>query len=121
MLIKTKIDFKKYLIFSLFPTLITSLTMFTFVGFFITWIFFFITIVNQLMLIEIVFNLLLPEGSDVSKKSGLSIALLFIAKFALITLALVISAQFIGSKIIFLIINYVVQIFNLIYSIKRVD
>ena len=118
MLVKTKINYKKYLILSIIVFLLSAFFLKTSKEYLATFIVFIAALINQLILIEIVFQLLNSRLAE-SKVSGLKLAFLFILKIGIIFGALSFGVHLMGNRIIIPVINYCIQIFVLIFSVKR--
>lgn len=106
-----RINFKKYLLFSLMTTLIT-LTFARGVNDVIAiLIIYFATVLNQLLLVEGVFEL--TSASNKSK-----VIIIFLIKMAILFGALTLGVHLMGKKVIIPLLNYVVIIFVLGTSLR---
>ena len=106
-----RINFKKYLLFSLFTTLITLTFARGVNDVAAILIIYFATVLNQLLLVEGVFEL-----TGASSKS--KVVLIFLIKMAILFGALTLGVHLMGKKVIIPLINYVVIIFVLGTSLR---
>ncbi len=119
MLLKTKINLKKFFLMSVPTTcvfLLFSRGWNDISGILIVYV---ATVLHLAMLAEAVFELVKSQVSDghihrVKDK----IMYLFAGKLTILILSLVISRQIMGNRIIIPVINYVIQIFILTFSIR---
>jgi len=119
MLLKTKINLKKFFLISLPTTAV-------FLAFSRNWndalaimIVYTATVVHLGMLSEAVFELIesqISEGHIHNVKD--KIMYLFLGKLTILILGLLIGRQLMGNRIIIPVINYVIQIFILTFSIR---
>lgn len=119
MLLKTKINHKKFFLISIPVTA-------GFMAFSRDWndalamfIVYFATVIHLGMLSEAVFELIesqVTEGHIHNVKD--KIMYLFLGKLTILILALLIGRQIMGNRIIIPVINYVIQIFILTFSIR---
>ena len=75
------------------------------------------TIVNHLLLIE--GGLQLTDAASGKKIDKLDIVLVFLGKFALLIGAIYLGWQFMGNRVFIPMVNYLVQIFILVFSYKK--
>lgn len=118
MRLSEKIDFKKYILFSLIlfaaflpffhnPTEIKILIV-TYIA----------VLLNQFMLVMAVQDLIEPMARGEKVENGW-VVFLFIGKAVVLILGLIYGVQIIGNRIIIPVLFYVCQIFVLIFSSKR--
>ncbi|PIK14340.1 MAG: hypothetical protein CES88_08315 [Halobacteriovorax sp. JY17] len=119
MLLKTKINLKKFFLLSISTTilfLLFSRGWNDIIGILIVYV---ATVLHLGMLAEAVFELVksqVSEGHIHNVKD--KIMYLFAGKLLILILSLVISRQIMGNRIIIPVINYVIQIFILTFSIR---
>ena len=119
MLLKTKINLKKFFLLSVSTTLLFLLFSRGWndiIGILIVYV---ATVLHLGMLAEAVFELVksqVSEGHIHNAKD--KIMYLFAGKLLILILSLVISRQIMGNRIIIPVINYVIQIFILTFSIR---
>lgn len=118
MRLSEKIDFKKYLLFSIiliavFVPFLKGMTEFKVL--IVTYI---AVLINQYMLVQGVADLIEPLARGEKADNGW-IVFLFIGKAVLLLIALIYGVQIIGNRIIIPVLFYVCQIFVLIFSSKR--
>jgi hypothetical protein len=75
------------------------------------------TIINHLLLIE--GGLQLTDAASGNKIDKLNLVFIFLGKFALLIGAIYLGWQFMGNRVFIPMLNYLVQIFILIFSYKR--
>ncbi len=115
MLIKSKIDLKKFFLISITTTIVFCLfsrdmaDVLTIIAVYAA------TLLHLFMLSEAVYELTLGKDGGNRKK----IVFLFIGKFAVLALALTLGVQIMGSRIIIPVLNYVFQIFVLTLSFYK--
>ncbi|WP_372655240.1 hypothetical protein [Halobacteriovorax sp.] len=119
MLLKTKINLKKFFLMSVPTTVVFLLFSRGWNDITGTLIVYVATVLHLGMLAEAVFELVKSQVSDghihrVKDK----IMYLFAGKLTILILSLVISRQIMGNRIIIPVINYVIQIFILTFSIR---
>lgn len=118
MRLSEKIDFKKYIAFSillivLFIPFLRGATEFKVL--IVTYV---AVLINQYMLVQGVADLIEPMARGEKVDNGW-IVFLFIGKAILLLIALIYGVQIIGNRIIIPVLFYVCQIFVLIFSSKR--
>lgn len=119
MLLKTKINLKKFFSISLLTTGVFLLFARDINDVFAILLVYVATVTHLGMLAEAVFELIKSQITDghihnVKDK----ILYLFLGKLTILIMSLVISRQIMGDRIIIPVINYVIQIFILTFSIK---
>lgn len=119
MLLKTKINHKKFFLLSV-PTTVLFLLFSRgwndIIGILVVYV---ATVLHLAMLAEAVFELVksqVSEGHIEHVKD--KIMYLFAGKLTILILSIVISRQIMGNRIIIAVINYVIQIFILTFSIR---
>lgn len=112
MKITDRVNFQKYLLLSLVTTLITLLFTRGAMEVVAVLIIYLATILNQLLLVEGVLEL-----TGASKKT--KVFLIFIIKLPLLFGALALGVHFMGKRVIIPLLNYIVIIFVLGYSLRN--
>lgn len=120
MLIRKKINFKKYLILSFIhigPTyfIVNNLSEYK-----IILLVFVATVLNQWMLVESVESMVQGALSGGDQDTANTV-LLFLGKTILLLAALSFGVHIMGKRIIIPVLNYIIQIFILYFSFKRKD
>ena len=75
------------------------------------------TIINHLLLIE--GGLQLTDAASGKKIDKMSVVLVFLGKFALLIGAIYLGWHFMGNRVFIPMINYLIQIFILVFSYKK--
>lgn len=118
--IKRKINYTKYFIFSVPSTVICAYLANGLVALYVTLLIYIATLLNQVILVECVNELTNNHRLESKKlKNNPKILGLFVAKVVILFMALILGSSFIGKKIIFPLMNYVVLIFVLMVSIEK--
>ena len=119
MLLKTKINLKKFFLISLPTTglfLLFARHQNDVIGILIVYV---ATVTHLGMLSEAVFELIQSQITDGHIQNVKDkILYLFLGKLTILIMSLVISRQIMGDRIIIPVINYVIQIFILTFSIR---
>jgi hypothetical protein len=124
MLIKTKINLKRYIGLSLASTLIACLFTQNFIEAIVVFIIYGATLINQMVLVELVTEMmqnaarggLRSDGPAVDKSRVL---MLTIVKIGVMLGAISFGVLFMGNRIIIPVLNYVIMIFILAASMDR--
>ncbi len=116
MALETKINLKKYLLFSVPSTAICFLLSKNSTEIVIIMVVYLSTLFNQYLLVKVIRDLIDPE----KKKNNLVLVTLFVVKMVVILAALSLSVHFMGKRVIIPLLNYVILIFVLIASLKKV-
>ncbi|HLE11950.1 MAG: hypothetical protein A2504_06430 [Bdellovibrionales bacterium RIFOXYD12_FULL_39_22] len=119
MQLKAKINYPKYFILSAPSTAIAmslaknSVELAVIMGIYL------ITIINQLMLVRGTENYLSKISGG--PKGNLGILLLIIGKMAVLLFGISLGVHFMGKRVIIPLLNYVILIIVLAYSVKKVE
>ncbi|WP_127715459.1 hypothetical protein [Halobacteriovorax sp. HLS] len=119
MLLKTKINHKKFFLMSLSTTALFLLFARNVEDIFAILLVYVATVTHLGMLAEAVFELIesqITDGHIQNVKD--KIMYLFLGKLTILIISLLIGRQIMGNRIIIPVINYVIQIFILTFSIK---
>jgi len=117
MRLKTKVDFRKYLVITMISTAFCCLfarSASEVVGIFIIYV---AALLNQMMLTEIVLEMTSTEEEKIYSKG--SMITLGIGKFVVLIVGITLGVHFMGNRIIIPVLNYVIQIFALGFSLKQ--
>lgn len=112
MLIKTKINFKKYFGLTALTTLFCFLFLNNIEEVYGVLSVYLATIINHFMLAEAVFNLTEPN-KVFTKKEKFVLFTMLLGKIVILFLGLSLGVHFMGNRVIIPLLNYVVQIFLL--------
>jgi len=114
MLLKTKVNFKKYLLISLLPLAICFILAQGRTEIFVIFIIYIGAVINQLLLVELVMEMVnRPKAPEFKKPRKRKLILLFVVKVTVLIAALSLGVHFMGNRVIIPLLNYVVQIFIL--------
>ena len=116
MLFAKKISFAKYLGLSFLPYLVGMCVEQTIRACAAYMVIFICVVINQIMLVNAVH--LIVDASRTQERGR--IISLFIAKGIILFLGISLGVHFIGNKVIIPVIFYIVQIFILVFSLKRI-
>lgn len=120
MVLKIRINFKKYILLSLPSTAIMVLLLNSWIELILALIAYLFTLINQLMLVYGVTEFLNPSYIDCPKnRPTKKIISVFILKLLILALAFVFCEHFMGKRVIIPIINYAILIFVMFFSIER--
>ncbi|TNE97410.1 MAG: hypothetical protein EP326_11470 [Deltaproteobacteria bacterium] len=117
MRLKTKVDFRKYIVITMISTAFCCLfarNTSEVVGIFIIYV---AALLNQMMLTEIVLEMTAPEEEKIYSKG--SMITLGIGKLVVLIAGITLGVHFMGNRIIIPVLNYVIQIFALGFSLKQ--
>ena len=117
---RTKIDLKKYLLYSLGATLGIMIFARSWPEIFAIALIYLATVVNQWMLMELIF-IILRQDKNAPPPSKWKVLGLGFGKIIILFGAFYLGVQFMGNKIVLPLINYVIQIFILVLTIKKQD
>lgn len=118
MRLSEKIDFKKYVLFSILLIAIFFPFLKGPTEFKVLIVTYIAVLINQYMLVQGVADLIEPMARGEKVDNGW-VVFLFIGKAVLLLIALIYGVQIIGNRIIIPVLFYVCQIFVLIFSSKR--
>lgn len=118
MLIKTKIDLRKYLLLSILPTGICFAFARDIPDAIAIVIIYLTTIINQVFLIKGVDSLINSRLAAI-KTSNFKIVCFFLIKMSVLILGLAIGIKLMGNRVIIPLINYVIMIFILVASLNK--
>jgi len=122
MLLRKKINLNKYIAISLLCTV--ALCFFVkgqkqIFGLFLVYL---ATVLNQFMLVEGVMELTNPKMAslpkDLRKSKNKKIITLFVGKISVLILGITLGVHLMGNKVIIPLLNYVIQIFILVFCLK---
>ena len=114
MQLKTELNLKRYILFSLPSTVLCVFLCRTWVEVLGVSIIYFGTVLNQIMLVASLREMLLPFVDTESRKSNKKIVLLFVGKLVILFGSLSLGVHLMGKKVLIPLINYVVLIFVLV-------
>ncbi|MCB9060533.1 MAG: hypothetical protein H6622_03315 [Halobacteriovoraceae bacterium] len=115
----TAISLKNYILFTVLTTLISFLICNGQSEIFGVFIVYFSTIINHILLIELVYMLTENAKGSTTKLSRKKIVFCAIGKMAILAMGLTFGVQLMGKRVIIAVLNYVIQIFILVLSIKK--
>ena len=114
MRLKTELNLKRYILFSLPSTVFCVALCRTWVEVLGVSIVYFGTLLNQIMLVASLREMLLPFVETESRKSNKKIVLLFVGKLVILFGSLSLGVHLMGKRVLIPLINYVVLIFVLV-------
>ena len=114
MRLKTELNLKRYLLFSLPSTALCVALCGTWGEVLGVSIVYFGTVLNQIMLVASLREMLLPFVDTESRKSNKKIVLLFVGKLVILFGSLSLGVHLMGKRVLIPLINYVILIFILV-------
>jgi hypothetical protein len=120
MLIRKKINIKKYLWLSTIHMGITYFIVNNAQEYFVVLLVFVATVINQWMLIESV-NTMVQSAAGKPTEDTSSSVMMFLVKTLMLLVVLSFGVHFMGKRIIIPLLNYVIQIFILYFSFRQKD
>ncbi len=114
MRLKTELNLRRYILFSLPSTALCIALCRTWIDVLAVFIVYFGTVLNQIMLVASLREMLLPFIGTESRKSNKKIVLLFVGKLVILFGSLSLGVHLMGKRVLIPLINYVVLIFVLV-------
>ena len=114
MRLKTELNLRRYILFSLPSTALCIALCRTWIDVLAVFIVYFGTVLNQIMLVASLREMLLPFIDTKSRKSNKKIVLLFVGKLVILFGSLSLGVHLMGKRVLIPLINYVVLIFVLV-------
>ena len=114
MQLRTELNLKRYILFSLPSTVLCVVLCRTWVEILGVSIVYFGTVLNQIMLVASLREMLLPFVDTDSRRSNKKIVLLFVGKLVILFGSLSLGVHLMGKRVLIPLINYVVLIFVLV-------
>ena len=114
MRLKTELNLRRYILFSLPSTALCIALCRTWIDVLAVFVVYFGTVLNQIMLVASLREMLLPFIDTESRKSNKKIVLLFVGKLVILFGSLSLGVHLMGKRVLIPLINYVVLIFVLV-------
>ena len=114
MRLKTELNLRRYILFSLPSTALCIALCRTWIDVLAVSVVYFGTVLNQIMLVASLREMLLPFINTESRKSNKKIVLLFVGKLVILFGSLSLGVHLMGKRVLIPLINYVVLIFVLV-------